>query len=105
MVGKPAILGGTPAVAIDQSWYTQWPIYTDEEADTAAGLIRRHALSSAQESRGPITELEASVADTWGVKYAIAHSSGTAALRSALFGAGVVPGAEVIAQSAVLMRS
>lgn len=101
MVGKPVLLGGTPTVTIDQSWYTQWPIYTDEEADAAADLIRRHALSSAQEASGPITELEASVADTWGVKYAIAHSSGTAALRSALFGAGVVPGDEVVAQSAV----
>ena len=101
MVEEPAILGGPRAVTIDQSWYTQWPIYGDEEADAAAGLIRGHALSSAQEGRGPIMELEASVAEIWGVEYAIAHSSGTAALRSALFGVGVVPGDEVIVQSAV----
>lgn len=101
MVEEPAILGGPRAVTIDQSWYTQWPIYGDEEADAAAGLIRSHALSSAQEGRGPIMELEASVAEIWGVEYAIAHSSGTAALRSALFGVGVVPGDEVIVQSAV----
>ena len=101
MVEEPAILGGPRAVTIDQSRYTQWPIYGDEEADAAAGLIRSHALSSTQEGRGPIMELEASVAEIWGVEYAIAHSSGTAALRSALFGVGVVPGDEVIVQSAV----
>lgn len=101
MLEEPAILGGPRAVTIDQSWYTQWPIYGDEEADAAAGLIRSHALSSAQEGRGPIMELEASVAEIWGVEYAIAHSSGTAALRSALFGVGVVPSDEVIVQSAV----
>ena len=102
MVEEPAILGGPRAVTIDQSWYTQWPIYGDEEADAASGLIRSHALSSAQEGcGGPIRELESSVAEIWGVKYAIAHSSGTAALRSALFGVGVVPGDEVVVQSAV----
>lgn len=96
-----AILGGEPAITINQSPYVQWPIYTEEEAQVAADLVRNHALSSAQEGPGPITELEQLVAETWGIKYAIAHSSGTAALRTALFGVGVVPGDEVITQSAV----
>ena len=97
----PAALGGSPAVSLDQGPYTQWPIYTEEEAQAAADLIRNHALSSATGVPGPITELEQRVADTWGVRHALAHSSGTAALRSALFGVGVVPGDEVICQSAV----
>lgn len=101
MTGEPAALGDSPAVTIDQDRYTQWPIYTEEEAGAAAGLIRCHALSSAQEGPGPITELEASIADTWEVQHVIAHSSGTAALRTALFGVGVVPGDEVVTQSAV----
>ena len=101
MTEQPAALGGSPAVTIDQAHYSQWPIYTEEEAQVAADLIRSHALSSAQDGPGPITELEALVAETWGVKHAIAHSSGTTALRTALFGVGVVPGDEVITQSAV----
>ncbi len=101
MTERLAILGGSPAVTFDQDHYSQWPIYTEEEAQTAADLIRNHALSSAHEGAGPITELESLVAETWGVQHAIAHSSGTAALRTALFGVGVVPGDEVITQSAV----
>ena len=101
MTAMPAALGGTPAVTIDQGPYVQWPIYTEEEAQAAADLIRNHALSSSHAERGPITELEERVAETWGVRHALAHSSGTAALRSALFGVGVVPGDEVICQSAV----
>ena len=97
----PAALGGTPAVTIDHGPFTQWPIYTEEEVEATADLIRNHALSSSQGEKGPITELEQRVAETWGVRRALAHSSGTAALRSALFGVGVVPGDEVICQSAV----
>ena len=101
MTEQPAALGGSPAVTIDQAHYSQWPIYTEEEAQVAADLIRNHALSSAIDGPGPITELEKRVAETWGVQHAIAHSSGTTALRTALFGVGVVPGDEVITQSAV----
>ena len=32
MTDQPAALGGSPAVTIDQAHYTQWPIYTEEEA-------------------------------------------------------------------------
>lgn len=101
MTQQLAILGGDPTITNDQSHYTQWPIYTEEEAQVAADLVRSHSLSSAHEGPGPITELERMVAETWGVKYAIAHSSGTASLRTALFGVGVVSGDEVITQSAV----
>ena len=101
MSATPAALGGSPAVTIDQAPYVQWPIYTEEEVEAVADLIRRHALSSSQGETGPITELEERVAETWGVRHALAHSSGTAALRSALFGVGVVPGDEVICQSGV----
>lgn len=98
MIDELAALGGTPAITIDQAHYSQWPIYTEEEAQVAADLIRSHALSSAIDGPGPITELEQRVADTWGIQHAIAHSSGTTALRTALFGVGVVPGDEVITQ-------
>ena len=97
-----ALLGGDPAVTTeDHDYYTQWPIYTEEEVEVVSSLIRTHSLSSASGGYGPIQELEDLVCKRWGVKYVIAHSSGTSALRTALFGAGVVPGDEVITQSAV----
>jgi perosamine synthetase len=100
MSDKLALLGGTPSITMEQDHFTQWPIYGEEEAQVAAELIRNHGLSSTRPG-GPIIELEQVVARRWGVKFAIAHSSGTAALRAALFGAGVLPGDEVIVQSAV----
>lgn len=100
MDDRLAILGGQAAITIDHDTYAQWPIYGEEEVEAVSELVRNHRLSSAQEG-GPIVELEESIARRWGVRHAIAHSSGTAALRSALFGAGVRPGDEVILQSAV----
>ncbi len=100
MSDKLALLGGSPVITMEQDHFTQWPIYGEEEAEVAADLIRNHKLSSSQED-GPIVELERVVAQRWGVQFAIAHSSGTAALRAALYGAGVLPGDEVIVQSAV----
>ena len=100
MSDKLAILGGSPAITMEQDHFTQWPIYGEEEAEAAAELVRNHGLSSSH-AGGPIVELERVVARRWGVRFAIAHSSGTAALRAALFGVGVLPGDEVIVQSAV----
>lgn len=101
MTAQLALLGGEPAVTLDHDYYTQWPIYGEEEVQAVTGLIRDHALASQFGGTGPITDLERMVAETWGVKHALAHSSGTASLRSALFGVGVLPGDEVICQSAI----
>lgn len=100
MAEKLALLGGEPAITLPQDTYTQWPIYGEEEVEAVSALIRDHQLSSSH-AGGPIVELEKAVARRWGVRYAIAHSSGTAALRAALFGVGVGRGDEVIVQSAV----
>jgi len=100
MSDKLAILGGTPVITMDHAHFAQWPIYGEEEALVAADLVRNHRLSSTHPG-GPIVELEQVVARRWGVKFAVAHSSGTASLRAALFGVGVLPGDEVIVQSAV----
>ncbi len=96
-----AILGGTPAITLDHTYYAQWPIYTEEEVETVSALIRNSGLSSAHyDPAGPIAQLEQAIAERWGVRYVLTHHSGTAALNAALFGVGVVPGDEVIVQSA-----
>ena len=42
-----AILGGSPAITLDHTYYAQWPIYTEEEVETVSALIRNSGLSSA----------------------------------------------------------
>ena len=65
MDNKLAILGGSPAIAMDHDTFAQWPIYGEEEAQAAAELVRNHRLSSTHEG-GPIVELEQMVARRWG---------------------------------------
>ena len=71
-----ALLGGDSAVtAEDHDYYTQWPIYTEEEVEVVSSLIRTNSLSSASGSYGPNQELEELVCVRRGDKDAIAHSS------------------------------
>ncbi len=54
-------------------------------------------LKSGMIAQGPkVAELEKKFAEYCGTKYAVAVSSGTAAIHAALFAAGVGPGDEVI---------
>lgn len=94
------LFGGEPAITLDHNYFARWPIYGDEEIEAVTDLVRGGHLGSPKEG-GPIVELEKAVSKQWGVKYALAHNSGTSALKSALFGVGVRPGDEVIVQSAV----
>ena len=100
MTDQLALLGGDPAVTIDQDYYTEWPIYGDEEIEAVTELIRTRQTSGGSEPGGPIYELERAIAERWGVPYALAHPNGTSALHAALFAVGVGPGDEVIVQSA-----
>ena len=62
-----AILGGSPAITLDHTYYAQWPIYTEEEVETVSALIRSSGLSSAHyDPTGPIAQLEASHRPTVG---------------------------------------
>ncbi|MBM3933226.1 MAG: DegT/DnrJ/EryC1/StrS family aminotransferase [SAR202 cluster bacterium] len=102
MAEQLAILGGKLAITLDHKDFSQWPIYGEEEVEVVSKLIREDKLSSSHpDPEGPIVKLEQAIMKRWGVKHALAHSSGTAALRAALFGVGVLPGDEVIVQSAV----
>ena len=65
-----------------------------EEADTEAVA---QALGGAWITQGPrIREFEEKLASVCGAPYAVAFSSGTAALHAACFAAGIGPGQEVI---------
>ena len=63
------------------------------------GILFAHGFDAIRNGRYRVREFEKAFADKLGVKYAQAVSSGTAAIKVALFSAGVRPGDEVITQA------
>jgi dTDP-4-amino-4,6-dideoxygalactose transaminase len=90
--GQLALLGGTPAITLDQRAATRWPVI-DEEAIAAVAAL----LSKGQTSMAPVVEaLEAEFAAYHGRRFALTTNNGTAALHCACFALGLGPGDEVI---------
>ena len=87
-----ALLGGDPAITLDQTEAMKWPLVEQEELDAVAEVA-----GSGEWSNHPIRdELEAEFASYIGVNYALAHNNGTAALHACAFALGIGPGDEVI---------
>ena len=63
------------------------------------GVLFRHGFDAMRNGRYRVVEFENAFADQLGVAYALAVSSGTAALRVGLAALGLRPGDEVITQS------
>jgi len=63
------------------------------------GVLFAHGFDSIRNNRYHVREFEEQFAKCLGVKYALAVSSGTAALKIALIALGVKPGDEVITQA------
>ena len=93
MTGKLAIHGGQPTVP--EGLKKTWPKITQEDKDAVLGVLERNIFTAAE--HGPeANALEQEWAEFNGSKYAMAFNSGTAAIHTALFAAGVGPGDEVI---------
>ncbi len=92
---KLAILGGPKAVTLDQKGITGWPIVTEEDEEAVLEVLRRGAMSG----RDVTMQFEQEYADWHGTKYALGHSSGTAALQAAMWACGVGVGDEIISPS------
>lgn len=93
---KPAILGGSPAVTADQNDINKWPLLGLEEEEAVLEIIRDGDLSL-----HPVTKkLEADYKTYFGMKHALAHCNGTAALLAAYFSLNLRPGDEVLVPSA-----
>ena len=87
-----ALLGGDPAITLDQTEALKWPLVEQEELDAVAEVA-----GSGEWSNHPIRdELESEFAAYIGVNYALAHNNGTAALHACAFALGIGPGDEVI---------
>ncbi|MBI3972105.1 MAG: DegT/DnrJ/EryC1/StrS family aminotransferase [Chloroflexi bacterium] len=91
-----ALLGGTPAITLDQTAAARWPIV---EAEELAAI--QEVAAAGQWSNAPgVQEFEAEFAAYIGTHHALTTNNGTAALHAAFFALGLGPGDEVISPSA-----
>jgi dTDP-4-amino-4,6-dideoxygalactose transaminase len=98
---RPAILNGPKAVTLDEEEANRWPIIT---ADDEAAVL--DVLRSGELSFHPVTrELEDDYRRMFGVRHAMAHCNGTAALMAAFFALNLQPGDEIIVPSATFWAS
>lgn len=98
---KPAILGGPPAVTLDDSGAYRWPLITDREERAVLEVLRSGDLSL-----HPVTrQLEEDYRRLLGRKHALAHCNGTAALLAGFFAIDLQPGDEVLVPSATFWAS
>ena len=89
-----ALLGGAPTVTEPTDFV--WPPITPADVRTVTALLERGELSY-YGREGEVEALEGAFGAYIGVTFALACSSGTAALHSAFFGLGLEAGDEVIA--------
>lgn len=97
----PAILGGRPAVTLDQDAANAWPIFTEADEEALLRIIRDGNVST----HPVIRELEDDYRQFTGMPYALAHCNGTAALLAAFFALDLEPGDEILVPSATFWAS
>ena len=90
---KLAILGGPKAIEAEEPELFHWPIIDEAAEQAVLDVLRAGAMSQT----GITQEFEQEYAAYQGARYALGHSSGTAALHGAMFGCGIGRGDEVIA--------
>lgn len=87
---KPAIIGGTPVRENKIFYGRQW--IDDDDIQAVASVLKSDYITC-----GPkVTDLEKKLCEVTGAKYAVAVSSGTAALHCAAIAAGLGEGDEAI---------
>jgi dTDP-4-amino-4,6-dideoxygalactose transaminase len=97
----PAVLGGPRAVTLDGTSANRWPVFTEEDEAAVLAVLRDGDLST-----HPVTrELEKDYCAYFGVRHALAHCNGTAALLASFFAINLQPGDEVIVPSATWWAS
>jgi perosamine synthetase len=97
----PAILGGPPAVTLDQIEPNRWPILTEEDEQAVIRIMRDGDIST----HCVIRELEEDYQRYFSMPYALAHCNGTTALMAAFWAIDLQPGDEVLVPSATFWAS
>lgn len=97
----PAILGGHPAITLDQTEANRWPVLTEDDERAVLEILRDGDIST----HPVIRELEKDYRDFSGMPYALAHCNGTSALMAAFWAIGLKPGDEVLVPSATFWAS
>jgi perosamine synthetase len=95
MTSELALLGGPQAVQTDPGDIFAWPLVTPEVEEAVLDVLRMGAMSGTAVTK----EFEREFAAWHGVKYALAHNTGTAALHGVMFGLGIGKGDEIICPS------
>ena len=98
---RPAILGGNPAVTLDQEAANRWPVLTTDDEQAVIQILRDGDIST----HPVIRQLEQDYREFSGLPYALAHCNGTSALMSAFWAIGLQPGDEVLVPSATFWAS
>jgi dTDP-4-amino-4,6-dideoxygalactose transaminase len=92
---KLALFGGPKAVTLDYEKLGNRPVVNPQGLKAAVTLMEKGEISWSKS----VYEFEERFANYTGAQYALACSSGTASLHSALFGVGVSPGDEILVPS------
>ena len=95
MASKLALFGGPKAVRPDSGKILDWPLITPEIEEAVLEVLRAGKMSGTDVTR----QFEKEFAAWHGVKYALAHNTGTASLHAAMFGIGIGTGDEIICPS------
>lgn len=96
-----ALLGGPKAVTREFGDIFNWPIITAEDEQAVLEVLRRGAMSGTDVTM----EFEKEFAAWQGTRYALGHSTGTAALQAAMYGCKLGVGDELICPSVTYWAS
>ncbi len=97
----PAILGGRPAVTLPPEAAGRWPVITEEDELAVLDILRDGRISKHPVAR----ELEREWAAYVGVRHALTHCNGTAALLAAFHSLDLEPGDEILVPTATFWAS
>ena len=94
-MSKLALMGGSKAVNLEAGDMYKWPIVNQAMEDGVLQVLRDGNMSGTDITK----KFEQAYAEWIGTKYALGHSTGTAALQCAMYGVGLGVGDEIICPS------
>lgn len=96
-----ALFGGPKAITAAPGDLFTWPIITSEEEEAVLNVLRRGAMSGSDVT----SQFEKEYATWQGASFALAHSTGTAAVEAAMVGCKVATGDEIVCPSVTYWAS